>query len=244
MKPSSKILLSLLSLNFFLVLAFACMIRVYDVDHEAHDAHHERNAGLVISSAQEGSLIAKEFDLKDFDQIETRGLWSIEVTHAPQTAIKISGPERVFSHITVEKEGSTLVLDYDDDEIDDEDSPKAIISVPRLSAVELKGATHFVFSGFTTDKFKAELKGATSLKGMGNQIEHLALDAKGASSISLHESKIKNAEIDLSGASSLDITMNGGKLTGKIRGASSVTYRGEVALFNISESGFSRVSRD
>ena len=110
MKCSSKILLLLLSFNFLLVLVFACVVRVYDVDHGEHHTHDERNAGLAISSAQEGSLISKEYDLTAFDQIEAKGLWSIEVTQAPQITIKISGPESVFSHIAVERKGSGLVV--------------------------------------------------------------------------------------------------------------------------------------
>ncbi len=208
----------------------------------------------------------KTYDIKNFTGVSVGSGMHVIVTQSDNYSISITGDERDFKDLMVEKRHNSLEIYYDrsgwgwfghhrrgDVEIK--------ITMPELTSIDLSGGAEGDISMNVDGKsFSAETSGGADLRGTltcgnlnvetsgGSRIElsgkgkNLSADGSGGSKIKLKNFAVKNVNADLSGGSTVWVNMDG-TLNSDQSGGSRLYYYGNVSLGNTSFSGGAGVSR-
>ena len=86
-------------------------------------------------------------------------------------------------------------------------------------------------------------EGASNLSFQDSTIGDLQLRTAGAANVDLGASEVGSAVLDMDGASQLMINMNGGALTGRVRGVGNIRYRGDVSTVDLDTVALVKVTR-
>jgi RNA polymerase sigma factor (sigma-70 family) len=222
------------------------------------EALAERDREQIVGS---GKPLTKEFKFTDFNSVEIRSVFQVEITQGDTYQTSITADDNLFDYIKAAKEGSTLTLSLDskDKSIHTKEHLKAKITMPTLRNLKMSGACHASVSGFKSmAEVKIEMDGASKLKGNLEatklalkvsgashlNLEGLAkeakLEASGACHLDLDKFAIDQADIHLSGASHLTVQVKS-KLDYSVSGASHFRYRGEPMIGRSEKTGASHV---
>ncbi|WP_333820124.1 PspC domain-containing protein [Ohtaekwangia sp.] len=151
---------------------------------------------------------SNEYDLTDFREVEVSGLFDVRITRGDEYSVELTGPEDEKEKYKIEREGNTLVIDYDDErgihwgkDLLDIDKMKINIIMPQLEKLKAKGAGKISFKDFTTNDLDIDVVGAVDVKGEADA-EAVTLHLSGASQVSL-EGKGHTMEATVQGASTL-----------------------------------------
>lgn len=106
--------------------------------------------------------------------------------------------------------------------------------------VEMSGASDFL-GQVSLQNLKMELSGACSVK-MSGVADKATISLSGASSMKSYDLKVDYCKLDASGASDIRITINK-ELNARASGGSSINYKGEGLIRDISSSGAASVKR-
>jgi hypothetical protein len=202
----------------------------------------------------------KTYELVDFDRLEMGDDFVIRVEQGNYFSITARGDERNINDLIVRKEGSTLVVRFDDNNNRKHDT-YIDITMPELHEVNFSGASNSVITGFSHDGvFKISLSGASvsqleldgavtdlSLSGastltLTGSSSELSAGVSGASVLRAFNFPVEEAYVNASGASSVKVSV-ADKLNVVASGASSVFYRGAPAVTS-NVSGGSSVQQD
>lgn len=104
--------------------------------------------------------------------------------------------------------------------------------------VEMSGASDFL-GEVSLQNLKMELSGACAVK-MSGVAEKATISLSGASSMKSYDLKVDYCKLDASGASDIRITVNK-ELNARASGGSSINYKGEGLIRDISSGGASSV---
>ncbi|MBL7847205.1 MAG: PspC domain-containing protein [Cyclobacteriaceae bacterium] len=149
-----------------------------------------------------------QFGLEGFTAVDLEGLFDARIEKGDSFAVEIDGEEKERERYDVYVNGSTLVIDYDDnrryfwkrDFTRDHDVQIRII-MPELHELEVRGAGKLVFKGFDEDNVDMKLTGAVMATGDLNA-DRFDLTLTGASMLDL-EGSGRYLQADITGASSL-----------------------------------------
>ena len=187
---------------------------------------------------------SRNFDLRDFDQLEIGNAFDITVRQSGRFSIFVRGDRRDIQDLDVYVDRSgKLVMKYRNWRLRRYDMD-VDITMPVLTGVDFSGATNSTISGFgTTRNLDVELSGA-SKSVMDGDWERVTVDISGASNLTLHGQglslggdlsgasrldafnyPVDNADLDLSGASTARV-LAGKTLRVSASGASTLRYRG------------------
>ena len=190
-----------------------------------------------------GSMVEEVVDVRSFDEIETSGVWKLEIRHGDEPSVRLSYPDYLEEEVRVQSQGSTLDLGFERDISlrRGGEMPTATIVVAALKRLEMSGATTAHVEGLSEDSLEIEMSGGTNFIGEDCTIGRLRVNSSGAANINLAGSKVRDARIDLSGAGNVEITMDGGELEADLSGATRLVYYGTVSRRDINTSGVSSV---
>lgn len=146
--------------------------------------------------------------------------------------------------LTVKKRAGTLILSTDKKWRHNKRKVTALITMPSLSGLRLKGLVSLRLNDFTSKNLTVYSSGSTSIKGKGNHIHNLNLVGKGVSNLNLKQNSVINADLNCKGVYKIKLSMAGGELTGKLKGAGEVIYNGEVSKESIRTDGTGKVRRE
>jgi hypothetical protein len=163
--------------------------------------------------------VEEEFSVSDFDRLEIGDAMNIDIEHGNYFEISARGDRRNINDLSVRKEGTTLVIRFDENR-NRRHETYVTITMPTVLSADFSGASDSRISGFyDLESFDIYLSGAS--------VCQLDLDAKDLSA-------------RLSGASHLDIYGEGETLEAKLAGASSLkAFHFEVLEAYINASGAS-----
>ena len=167
-----------------------------------------------------------EYGLEDFNGIDGSSSFEIEVKRADRFSVLIVANRSLKDKLVVEKRGDSLYLGIKPfislGFIIQ--SPKAIITMPELSSVQLSGASSMVAAGFKSDKnFTCDLSGSSSLN-IDMTGRNFTFDLSGSSDVTaVIESD--RLSIELSGSCDLEMYGYGNELTADLGGASSADLK-------------------
>ena len=202
----------------------------------------------------------KSYYLEDFDRLEIGDAFDIRVREGTFFAISARGDERNIDDLIVRKEGSTLVIRYDDHD-KRKHQTYLEITMPSLLEANFSGASNSTISGFTEgESFRVTLSGAsvsqidmdvavvnTNLSGASSLTltgsgEAITAVVSGASALKAFNFPVDDADLNLSGASSVKVSV-ATNLKVVATGGSDVLYRGTPSV-DSDTSGGSSVHQD
>jgi hypothetical protein len=224
---------------------------------------------ISVAFAQEKSV--KKFDYRDFSKINASGMWKINLVKGDSYKTTVFSSRKAGEYIELKKKGNVLYLKNNTlswvwgkwFSKSSNDEVYAEIMIPHLDKIETSGSVEVFFKGFMTDFFNIETSGNSKVVSQNNKILNLFIDVSGNSVISGYDCKIDNLSVEASGNTDLDfdastitnanlylngsskakIKMDGGHLSGRIGGNSSVSYRGKVISQDISVFGAGTVTK-
>jgi hypothetical protein len=162
-----------------------------------------------MAVAQPGDVVTRQLDLADFNSVEARSAFDVQITQSDRFSVTISADENIVDQVQVKKTGSTLRLYLDAGSASlnpfGRATPQVMITMPRLEEIQLSGASHAEIKGFKSQQDVAvKLSGASWLKGT-IEPRSIRFDVSGASNVNDLEGSAETMTIASSGASHLDL---------------------------------------
>lgn len=219
---------------------------------------------LLSEKTPTGDSIVKEFNLKNFSQLEVEGIGNVYFIQGNDYKVKATGSPELMQNINI-------YVDKDELKVE---SKKSItinkninnqflnlyITAPDLRSIELSGATKFMSSQINVKDFEMDFSGAAYCSIGKLKAQNVEGDFSGAANINIDvESQKFDMEcsgaskgnvnfkgdainIDVSGASNMNFNVNCRSLTSDNSGASKVVLTGTADKTNIDTSGISRTN--
>jgi hypothetical protein len=202
--------------------------------------------------------VERTYAVADFDRLETGNAFNIEVTYGDYFDVSVRGDRRNVDDLVVRREGTTLVIRFDDQR-DRKHETYITIKMPLLRSANFSGASDSRISGFDdlqhldlylsgasvcnvdveASDVDVVLSGASymNLRGIGE-----LLDAKlsGASVLKASGFPVTRVDISASGASDGHVTVSNA-LNAVASGASVITFRGDPVVVHSEASGNSTI---
>jgi hypothetical protein len=215
-------------------------------------------SGKILGS---GNRVTVEKDLTGFSKVEATSAFQVDITRSEDYRVVITVDEKVEPYLDVTVQGDTLRISLQPGlTLAGAALPlSAKVSMPRLTGLELSGASGTTIGGFKSeDRLDVHLSGASRLNGaietgdvrfqvsgasaitLSGKGQKLALEASGASQGNLERFAVSDAAVELSGASQATVNVSG-RLDVDASGASALRYTGSPTLGSIQSSGSSSI---
>lgn len=200
-----------------------------------------------------------------FSGIEVSGAIDLYISQGKEEAVAISaGDPELTDRIRTEVKDNVLHIYFEGKGLSwqskwSNNKFKAYVTFKELNKLEAGGACNVRFtSPVKFSDLKLELSGASDLQmeaemdelvmvlsgasecKMSGKANNAKINCSGASSLKAYDLKIANCKIDASGASGVKISVTK-ELSARASGASSISYKGEGLVRDISSSGASSV---
>jgi hypothetical protein len=199
-----------------------------------------------------------------FNSIEVSGAINLFLSQGAEEAVAVSaGDEELINRIRTSVRDNVLHIDFDGKGLNwrnwSNNKIKAYVTFNSLKKIEAAGACNIkTVDQLKSNDLKIELSGASDLTGdiavdnlsvvlsgasnctLKGIAEKAAINCNGASSAKAYDLKVNYAKIDASGASSIRVTVNK-EMNARASGASSISYKGEGLIKDLSSSGAASV---
>lgn len=224
-----------------IVTAFAVMAFVGTRMFGRISENAGRSRDDVTVSSSDGVTLDTTF--AEFDSVVIIGGWSLTIIQGSEFSVHVTATERAAEEIEVLQRGSELTLSVASTIRTVTGNFQATIVMPDLVRMQVDGGTTTSIEGFDLDELSLEINGAANLRATDSTIARLVIDVDGAATLDFWESSVANAVLEMDGASKLSVTMDGGELSGVLRGVGDVSYRGPVSSETVKVEGLGRVRR-
>jgi Putative auto-transporter adhesin, head GIN domain len=209
-----------------------------------------------------GNQETRTYSNSQFTQVSISSALAVNIKQSNTYSITITASARTLDQIVVSQNGNTLAIGVKPGFNVGVFFAKAEITMPKLDAISVSGASHATATGFVSeDPFNAIVTGASSLQMNSFQATNITVDLSGASTLTANGQandlmatvsgastlnisglSINDADMQISGASHATINLSG-TLDANVSGASSLQYSGQPTLGNITTSGASSVTK-
>ncbi|MEQ1928949.1 MAG: head GIN domain-containing protein [Parvularculaceae bacterium] len=156
----------------------------------------------------DGEKSSRTLDLRDFDKIDVRGVFELDVKVGPAFAIVLSGEADDLDRVEASVEEGALILDQRKRQKGEHrrghDSVKATVSLPSLTAVEASGVVDGEIEGVAAATFKVEISGVGDMKIAGT-CDALEADVSGVGDLDAEGLQCKTVEVTVSGVGDADV---------------------------------------
>ncbi|OON67841.1 head GIN domain-containing protein [Hymenobacter sp. CRA2] len=159
-------------------------------------------AALVVCSSV-AALAQQVRPVSSFEQVHASGAVNVVLQQGAATEVKVDGPTDEVAHIITEVQDGKLRIRHDGHDhsvFSKKDKVTVYVSCPRLTGVQLSGASDLKSVGaFTADNFQLQVSGASDVT-MQLNAKQLTASASGASDIRL-TGRVEQQQVHVSGAS-------------------------------------------
>ncbi len=196
--------------------------------------------------------VTDDFGLRDFDELDLRGLFDIHIMRGDEYAVELIGDGDEKDKYEIYKRGETLVIEYEgrtrqfdwEKMRPDMREIRLNVTMPNLDRIEAEGLGTIRFDEFTCDNLAIDLRGPVKLRGQLNahnlavnltgkaeadlsgEVNNLNADLEFASSLKAYNLEASDAVVEARGASSAKVNVkNTLKMTEKLAG--DIDYRGD-----------------
>jgi hypothetical protein len=165
-----------------------------------------------------GNIISKQYDYKDFTNVEIGNAFQFEISQAEIFSVAISTHENIVDYLNISQSGKTLYIRLKPGSYTSADG-KATITMPVLDKLDVSGASRGTARGFkSSNNFDLTASGASQLNleletGITN------IDISGASKVT-GNLKAQDTRMEISGASRAELNGSTGQANIEISGAS------------------------
>jgi hypothetical protein len=160
-------------------------------------------AGSALNGS--GKIIDRNIDISDFDSIEARGIFEIEINNSDSFQVTLSTDDNLINRVLLSVDGKTLLMKIEAAASFFPTTLKVKIASPQLKSINLdEKAKATVSISESVHSFNLILTGGSSLEGsLAADLTNFYLS--GQSRMSL-QGKSKMLELDTAGASQLDLS--------------------------------------
>jgi hypothetical protein len=226
MKTSSKILLTILIILLISITGIIIASRIV-LNRTAPESEDYWSSDLN----------QQEFNFSNFNALRIRGVWKININQGSEYAIRLEYPPELAERVTVDQHSSELALEYDTKGLHRKSAIRAEIIMPELTGIEVIEGSSLYLDEFDCPTLDIHITGAAEIKANNSSVTDLKVECEGASHLNFKNARVVNAKLDVEGACRVVLTMDGGTLTGRANGASSIVYYGNVTTQDIESSG-------
>ena len=209
------------------------------VDYEDMDGYtwEMNEKGLKCLSCpiteEEKNNVADDFGLTDFDELEIRGVFNVNIDRGDEYAVELIGSDSDKEKYKIYRLGRTLVIDYEriskdfdwDMPMIDEDEIRINITMPTLEKIEAEGYGKIEFENFQTDNIDIDLRGPVKLRGeidtrdlvinltgkseadLSGHATNLDAELQFASKLRAYNLEVDDAIVEANGASSAKVNV-------------------------------------
>lgn len=243
----------------FLLLGLALVALVLSGCDGIYAAARAADGGLVRVNGS-GSVITKDLEFKDFDQVEVGSTFNLELVRADTYSVAVTADDNLFEHIDIHQQGRTLHIGLKRATFGN-GTWRARVTMPSLERLEVSGASRATLAGFASEgRMEFDVSGASTLTGrldadtvdleasgastveLGGTTASLELEVSGASRAELGDLPVTDARARVSGAGKATINISG-TLDADASGASTIAYVGNPTLGRTTTSGASSIRR-
>ena len=198
-----------------------------------------------------GVLVTREIDASDFDAVEARSAFKVDIYRSESYQVSITADDNVIDNVEATVQGGVLRLAMVPGSYTNA-TFRAKIGLPSLRSLDLSEATTATVSGFESQEDASfRLSGASKLMGrmeagavnlrsgeasvvsLGGTAESLTMDASGASEVNLGDWVADSAAATMKGASRATLNVTG-RLDAELREASTLYYVGSPTIGTVS----------
>ena len=204
----------------------------------------EETRVFAAPSREDGGepVVERPLEVGRFTAIELRGAWKLQFTPASEYRVVLAGDPEIIEAAKVSTDGDRLGIHLEEYSVQDR-SLRIVIAAPTLTALTVAGAVDGRIVGLDAAQLAVVTQGASNLVFEDSTIGDLMLNTEGAANIDLDASSVTNAVLDLAGASQLKINLNGGSLTGRVRGVGNIRYTGDAGNVDLDTAAAVKISR-
>jgi len=196
--------------------------------------------------------------VSDFTKIDVNGTFQVDVTYSKEESVTVEAPSNLHQYIELDVESGTLIIQFaKKTSISSHGAIMIHIKTAKLNDFTQSGASSIALNNsLNDDLFTIESSGAASFKGEVD-VDKASIELSGAANVDLfgtattadielsgashlndYDFNVANLSVDLSGASSATITSRK-TINGDLSGASSLNYKGDPNIKDLSTSGAS-----
>jgi hypothetical protein len=159
-----------------------------------------------------------------FDRIEVDGRTNLTVRAGATHTLSLRGGERALENVETTVTGDTLTLEPEDGdhEVD------ATITVPRLRAVDARGAGSIELVNLASEVLELRSNGASDFTASG-RVDRLSAIVDGAGELDLGDLEARDATVHIAGVGDAEVTVRG-ELHAIITGVGDIEYRGNPTV--------------
>ena len=209
-------------------------------------------AGIPVfaaaASEDGGPVVTRQLQVSGFAELKLRGAWKLQFTQASEYSVVLTGNQETVAGAEVVSDGDRLAIHLNGSSEDDggvriDGSVRVVITAPTLAALSVAGAVDGRIVGLDAPQLTVVTKGASNLVFEDSTVGELVLETAGAANVNLEASVVANAVLDMAGAIELKINLNGGSLTGRVRGVGNIRYTGDASSVELDTVALVNVSR-
>jgi phage shock protein PspC (stress-responsive transcriptional regulator) len=195
--------------------------------------------------------LAKE-DLRDFDELDLKGIFDVRIIHGHDYAVDLEGPEAEKAKYKIYRNGKTLIIDFEGkknfnwdwkfDKVKD-DQVYISITMPDIERLEATGFGSIRMEEFHVNDMEFDLRGPIEVDGTLNaqdvmislsgkseltldgECNTMSADLEFASKLKAYNFAVNEANVDVTGASSAKLNV-AHRLEIEEGVASDIDYRG------------------
>lgn len=209
--------------------------------------------------AGSGKLVTKDYSFKDFTRIEVTTAFTADISQGNNYAVSVTTDDNIVSHLEVTQDGSLVTIALRENASYGNVTLRAKITLPKLTDLEISGATNATLSGFSSDtSMVVRASGASNVKGnisigdldirltgasravLTGKGNKLTAHASGASTADLRDLRVTEASADANGASTIRVNASS-RLSATASGASTVRYSGNPPTKQVKASDSSSI---
>ena len=195
------------------------------------------------------------YDFRDFTALSVSHAFKVDLTFEDRYEVSIDVPDFIEPYLIVSQNGEKVRLDLErlpnDIQLklnDANSSLMARVSVPKLTRLQLSGASKVTASGrlvLGSETLYLQLSGATELYGLaaegryGGDADQLEIELSGASGAQF-DGNYAETDAEISGSSKLTMTGDTKNLSLELSGATKFESLGKTARASVALSGASK----
>ena len=204
-------------------------------------------------------MVEKTFDIKDFENLSIQNSFEVTIVQSNEYKVKVDCNENIEKFLEVSMDGETLNLHMENNKAYYNVTCKAVVYLPNLSSVDVKGASKVNIPDFETEALEIEVSGAANIFGnvatnklninskgaskihFTGQVKHCKILSAGATKIEAKDLLVNELEVEASGASKI-VVHAVDELNVNLSGASKFDYYGNPQILNKKISGVGKIN--
>ena len=190
-----------------------------------------------------GTRIEREYAVEDFSRLAITGGWRVSISRGATQTLSISGDSALVNDVTVAVSDGLLSISSEGAAPAFDGGLSAEITVASLESLETIGGSDVRLRSLNQEELRIRNHGASNVQAEGLVVRRLRLESEGAGNFDFTDARVHSAEVVMEGAGNVEVTMDGGELTGRISGLGNVEYGGSVARESIRVDGVGSVER-